>query len=197
MLTNTWSTGFMLCLTYLPKFLLGLVVNLSAYIVVPIALLFCNPQDTNLPKWASWYDEVDYGINGDPYWKGPEHADGKQNTYWWRLKWLLRNNSTTFASKVLGFNNTNFNNFVFVGDTETSDQPIFHEGTIVAEVSTTDGNNGKMFYGIKQISDTNYCFRMYIGYKLMSAVHNQIDELGNAKPIMFVYHFSIRPINKA
>lgn len=183
-----WWYSLTLAVQYFPQFLLGLLVNLGAWIVVPIALLFCGPQDENLPEWASWYDEIDYGINGDPYWKGPEHSNGHEREYLWRLRWLLRNTATTFATKVQGFEYNKDDRFYAFGDSETSDQPVGHSGSIIATVITEENKQYHMFYGVQRIGNTSYCVRVYLGYKLMSVVHG-VDSGSN---IMFVYHLSIR-----
>ena len=51
--------------TILRWVILELPMMIAGVIVVPIALLFCNKESTNLPKWARWWDEDRYGINGD------------------------------------------------------------------------------------------------------------------------------------
>ena len=53
-----------------------LVLELLAFVVVPVALLFCNKQSKRLPKWAKWFEDAnDYydgkcaAINGDSGWR--------------------------------------------------------------------------------------------------------------------------------
>lgn len=88
-----------------------LFANLTAPVVVALALLFTKWEDENLPAWASWYDN-DASINGDEFqWvngealpvsldKNDAHALANcywapghhPRSYWARWKWAgLRN----------------------------------------------------------------------------------------------------------
>ena len=44
------------------RFLLELPIELSSFIITPIALLFCKKNDEHLPKILAWYDEPRWGI---------------------------------------------------------------------------------------------------------------------------------------
>ena len=81
---------------WLILFTSSLLVDLFGIFIVPIALLCCNESDEHLPKilWP-WANDRD-GINGDGNatagWRGPEHANGAERTFWWRCQWLAFRN---------------------------------------------------------------------------------------------------------
>lgn len=79
-----------------------LPLEIVHFIVVPIALLACDEKSEHLPKWATWFDENDYGINGDDGWKNEHFKEPKNRTYFARLCWLYRNRIGNFSAKYLG-----------------------------------------------------------------------------------------------
>ena len=79
-----------------------LPIEILHFIIVPFALLACNKKSENLPKWVAWFDENDYGINGDDGWKNEHFKEPKNRTYFARLCWLYRNRIGYFSSKYLG-----------------------------------------------------------------------------------------------
>lgn len=145
-------------------FLAALVVDLLAYIVVPIALLGLKPEDKHLPKWARWWETYDNDIDGDIYWRGEEHADGQQSTYWWRLRWLLRNTGGIFQHEVLGIHLSNKVRYVIHGDQYIADRPHGKSGWLYAEA--WDGNKMYPCYLIvHQWGNTNRCLIGYFGWR--------------------------------
>ena len=86
-----------------------LPLEIVGYIVVPIALAFCNKQSEHLPKWARWFEDAsDYyngensAINGDSGWKKEHFKEPRNRTYFARLLWLFRNRIGYFSSMVNG-----------------------------------------------------------------------------------------------
>lgn len=86
-----------------------LPLEILGYIVVPIALAFCNKQSERLPKWARYfedasdlYDGINSAINGDSGWRKEHYPNGKNRTYFARLRWLYRNRIGYFSSRVNG-----------------------------------------------------------------------------------------------
>lgn len=86
-----------------------LPLEILGYIVVPIALAFCNKQSERLPKWARYFEDANdnYGginsaINGDSGWRKEHYPNGKNRTYFARLRWLYRNRIGYFSSRVNG-----------------------------------------------------------------------------------------------
>ena len=86
-----------------------LPLEMLGYIVVPIALAFCNKQSEHLPKWARYfedasdlYDGENSAINGDSGWQKEHYPNGKNRTYFARLRWLYRNRIGYFSSRVNG-----------------------------------------------------------------------------------------------
>lgn len=153
-------SNFLKTLVMIP---LELVVEILTLIVVPVVLLFCNKDAERLPKLFSWWDEYKYGINGDPYWKGPEHANGKQNTYLWRLKWLFRNRINTFSCAVSGIDMTKCTEISYEGDVFTANKPLLHEGSVLI-TAKVDGKTYQTKYFIKKWC-SRYCLRIYWGWK--------------------------------
>ena len=86
-----------------------LPLELVSWLIVPIALLFCYKQSEHLPKWARFfedasdlYDGINSAINGDSGWRKEHYPNGKNRTYFARLKWLFRNRIGYFSSRING-----------------------------------------------------------------------------------------------
>ena len=86
-----------------------LPLEMLGYIIVPIALLFCDKQSEHLPKWSRYfedasdlYDGENSAINGDSGWRKEHYPNGKNRTYFARLLWLYRNRIGYFSSRVNG-----------------------------------------------------------------------------------------------
>lgn len=159
-------------------------VEILSFVVVPIALLFCKPEDERLPKWATWWDDFKYGINGDPPWQGPEHANGHEREYLWRVRWLLRNRANTFAHVITGFKAAKPEEMkiMHLGDPSTSNRPG-HSGWQYIELDQPDGHY-VCYYFVHGYGETTQnvlnkiaglfgvtfkeprCFRAYLGWKL-------------------------------
>jgi hypothetical protein len=167
--------------------LLSFPVWLSAFVVVPVALAFCKREDETLPRWLSWYDEPEYGINGDPYWKGEEHANGNERAYLWRLRWLFRNSLGGFSHDVMGFNSDRIRALEWEGDPDTQNTPAGHSGTCYIKVTLDDGSTRECFYIVKQWAEKK-CFRGYFGYKLMDTLHSHLRGEGyNSRQVQDVF----------
>lgn len=153
--------------------LVSLPVLLSSYIIVPVALAFCREDDEHLPHWLSWFDEPTYGINGDDPWRGPEHANGHEREYKWRLRWLFRNALGGWSHDVMGFNAADITAVEWKGDPDTSNRPG-HSGECWIRVTLRDGSQRECYYVVKQWGDSAVCWRGYFGYKLMDVLHAHI-----------------------
>lgn len=86
-----------------------LPLELVSWLIVPIALAFCNKQSEHLPKWARPFEDASdlYGgensaINGDNGWRKEHYPNGKNRTYFVRLLWLYRNRIGYFSSRING-----------------------------------------------------------------------------------------------
>lgn len=144
-------------------FVISLAMDLLSFIVVPIALIGLKETDNHLPKWARWWETYDNDINGDIYWHGAEHANGKQRTYWWRLKWLLRNMSGTFLYEVMGAKLKSDVYYVVEGDVYVADRPHGKSGFLYAEAHS-DGKMWPCYLYVKQWGKTGRCLRLYLGW---------------------------------
>ncbi|WP_107824175.1 hypothetical protein [Campylobacter concisus] len=154
-----------------------LPLEIAGYIVVPIALAFCNKQSEHLPKWARWfedandyYDNENSAINGDSGWRKEHYPNGKNRTYFARLRWLYRNRIGYFSSRING---------VKVSEIEPSS--VRTQGNI--KVTSNGGavsdfckvtlrlKNGRSRFGLyktiryKGFLSGFYC-RIYVGWKL-------------------------------
>ena len=58
-----------------------IIVELLTLVMVPLGLLFTKKTDDRMPRIFSWWDDYKYGVNGDPYWQGSEHSNGKFRDY--------------------------------------------------------------------------------------------------------------------
>lgn len=162
----------------LTNIIIELPFEILAFAIVPIAVAFCKKEDEHLPKWAAWFDDPDYGINGDEGWKS-EHFLGKERTYYARLRWLLRNRIGVFSVKFLG---------VRVRDIDASsvitqgNPKVTSNGGIVSDwcLVSCKMKNGKERFGYYQtirykgIFKNFYC-RIYLGWKLMDVVGMRED----------------------
>lgn len=175
------------------NFLIELPIEILHFLLVPIALLFCKKESEHLPKIFSWFDENDYGINGDPYWIEVHFPNGKNRTYWTRLRWLYRNRIGNFSAKYLG---------VKVADIDPS-SVVTKGNRWVTNLKGVDTDwclvtcklkNGKERFGYyKEIRYKgflkNYYLRIYVGWKLMDIAGMDKDNVveylyGDNKPIL-------------
>ena len=152
-------------------------VEILQFLVVPIALLFCNKDSENLPKWAWLFDDPDYGINGDDGWKNEHFPNGKNRTYWARLCWLYRNRIGNFSAKYLGVRveDIDANSVQTWGD----DRATYNKGRKNTEclVTCKMKNGGRRFGYYREIrygGSKFYC-RIYLGWKLMDIVGMRED----------------------
>lgn len=160
------------------RILIDIPVDLMTFIVVPIALLGCKRETERLPKWARLWDDMQYGINGDPPWKGPDHANGHEREYLWRLRWLTRNRANTWAHELgaTGLQNPDVIWNVY-GDTLVSNRPG-HEGMLYVEARMPNGKVFPCYYYIKKtikFGEKQRCFRAYVGFKLKGLYEDRDD----------------------
>ena len=150
--------------------IIELPFEILAFIIVPIALLFCKKEDEHLPKWAAWFDDPDYGINGDEGWK-TEHFPGKERTYYARLRWLLRNRIGVFSVKFLG---VKIKDIVPSSVITQGNPKVTSNGGIVSDwcLVSCKMKNGKERFGYYRTIRyggffRNFYCRIYLGWKLM------------------------------
>lgn len=155
-----------------------LPLEIAGYIVVPIALAFCNKQSEHLPKWAKWledasdlYDGENSAINGDSGWRKEHYPNGKNRKYFARLLWLYRNRIGYFSSRING---------VKVSEIEPSsvitqgNPRVTSNGGAVSDFCkvTLKLKDGRTRFGLfktiryKGFLSGFYC-RIYIGWKLL------------------------------
>ena len=155
-----------------------LPLEILGYIIVPIALAFCNKQSEHLPKWARYFEDAsDYyngensAINGDSGWRKEHYPNGKNRTYFARLLWLYRNRIGYFSSRING---------VKVSEIEPSsvitqgNPRATSNGRAVSDFCTVTCKlkDGRTRFGLyktiryKGIFNGFYC-RIYVGWKLM------------------------------
>ncbi|MBZ0104646.1 MAG: hypothetical protein K8H84_03355 [Sulfuricella denitrificans] len=158
-MTTDILLAFLRALLNIPMWMLGLIV-------VPLALSTRKPGDEHLPRWAMLWDEPTYGINGDPYWRGPDHANGHEREFLWRLRWLMRNSLGGWSHFVMGFHYSRIRAIKWSGDVATANRPIGHSGTLNITVLLDDGSERNCWYIVRQWGNSSRCFRFYCGYKL-------------------------------
>ena len=158
--------------------IIELPLELISWLIVPIALAFCNKQSERLPKWARWFEDASdyYGgensaINGDSGWKKEHYPNGKNRTYFARLRWLYRNRIGYFSSRING---------VKVSEIEPSSVrvqgniKVTSNGGVISDFCkvTCKLKNGRTHFGLYKVVRYKgflsgfYC-RIYIGWKLM------------------------------
>ena len=155
-----------------------LPLELASWVVVPIALLFCNKQSERLPKWARYfedasdlYDGENSAINGDSGWRKEHFKEPKNRTYFARLLWLYRNRIGYFSSRING---------VKVSEIEPSsvitqgNPRVTSNGGVISDFCkvTCKLKNGRTRFGLyktiryKGFLSGFYC-RIYVGWKLL------------------------------
>ena len=164
-------------LQVLKNLVIELPIETAHFIIVPIALAFCKKEDEHLPRWASWFDENDYGINGDDGWKNEHFPNGKNRTYWARLRWLYRNRIGVFSSKYLGVKveDIDANTVRTIGDTLAT----YNKGQKNTECLVTckmkDGRERFGYYREIRYGKSKWYCRIYLGWKLMDVVGMRED----------------------
>lgn len=146
-----------------------LPIEILHFIVVPIALLACDEKSENLPKLAAWFDENDYGINGDDGWKNEHFPNGKNKTYWARLCWLYRNRIGNFSAKYLGVKveDIDASSVKSIGDTLATENKGAKSTECLVTCKMKDGKERFGYYReIRYGKSKRYC-RIYLGWKLM------------------------------
>ena len=195
-----------------------LPLEVLGYLIVPIALLFCNKQSERLPKWARYfedasdlYDGENSAINGDSGWRKEHYPNGKNRTYFARLRWLYRNRIGYFSSRING---------VKVSEIEPSsiitqgNPRVTSNGGVISDFCkvTCKLKGGRTRFGLfktiryKGFLSDFYC-RIYVGWKLLDVAemneHNkatfmQPDDKAFLKSVWVVNPFKrVRGSNNA
>lgn len=156
---------------WLAHALISFLATLLSYLIAPIIVPFAA---TRLPKAFRWMETYDNDLDGDNGWK-TEHFVGWPR-YIKRVLWLWRNPVGTL-DYWLG---ATVDKPRVWGDPKTSNRPG-HSGLCFAR-------SGRfwMLYYVRQWGESKRCLRIYLGWKLMSAVH------GNRGRFPLVY--SINPL---
>ena len=155
-----------------------LPLEIAIWVVVPIALLFCDKQSEHLPKWvryfedaSDYYDGENSAINGDSGWRKEHYPNGKNRTYFARLRWLYRNRIGYFSSRING---------VKVSEIDPSSVrvqgniKVTSNGGVISDFCkvTLKLKDGRSRFGLyktiryKGFLSGFYC-RIYVGWKLM------------------------------
>ena len=164
-------------LQVLKNFIIELPVEIAHLVVVPIALAFCKKEEEHLPRWASWFDENHYGINGDSGWRQAHFPHPKNRTYWARLRWLYRNRIGVFSSKYLGVKveDIDANTVRTIGDALAT----YNKGQKNTECLVTckmkDGRERFGYYREIRYGKSKWYCRIYLGWKLMDVVGMRED----------------------
>ena len=175
------------------RFLLGIPVELLSFIVVPLVVPFTSMRDgkNRLPKWASWWDEMQHGTDGDGT---GEWAEGDNTEYWKRVRWLLRNRANTFACTVQGFDENLIYHMVYEGNPKVSNRPYGTEGLLHITAYLTDGREREEYYYVKRWGKSDRCIRLRFGWKLKDALDEFLEDgiLGN-RPVRSYVQFVFSP----
>ena len=151
-----------------------LVLELLAFMVVPVALLFCKKDDEHLPKIFRWFEDAnDYydgkcaAINGDSGWREKHSPEPTNRTYKARLLWLLRNRIGHFSSEILGVKVSDINPYSIqtIGDPNITSNGGKKSGFCKVTCILKDGRERFGFYKIVRYGKF-YC-SLYLGWKLM------------------------------
>ena len=164
-------------LTVARNFAVEIPIEILHFFIVPFALLACDEKSENLPKWASWFDDPDYGVNGDDGWRNEHYPNGKNRTYLARLCWLYRNRIGNFSAKYLGVKveDIDANTVRTIGDTLAT----YNKGAKSTECLVTcklkDGRERFGYYREIRYGKSKWYCRIYLGWKLMDVVGMRQD----------------------
>ena len=164
-------------LTVARNFVVEIPIEILAFFVVPIALLACDEKSENLPRWASWFDDPDYGINGDDGWRNEHYPNGKNRTYWARLCWLYRNRIGNFSAKYLGVRveDIDANSVRAIGDTLATYNKGQKNTFCLVTCKMKDGRERFGYYREIRYGKSKWYCRIYLGWKLMDVVGMRQD----------------------
>ena len=193
-------------LTVARNFAIELPLEILAFFVVPIALLFVKENDDHLPRCFRWFEDADdyydgqsAAINGDGGWRRDHFPPPKNRSYFARLCWLLRNRIGYFSVKYLGVKVLDVQpaSVVTHGDVLITQNKGRKSGFCKVECRLKDGRRRFGYY--REIRYTGflsgfYC-RIYVGWKLMDIAgenpenwHEFIED-GDKKVLKTVWAF--------
>ena len=156
-------------LQILKNIAIELPLEIVHFIIVPIALLACDEKSENLPKWAAWFDDPDYGINGDDGWMRCHFKEPKNRTYFARLRWLYRNRIGNFSAKYLGVKveDIDASSVKSVGDTLATENKGAKSTQCLVTCKMKDGRERFGYYREIRYGKSKWYCRIYLGWKLM------------------------------
>lgn len=155
-----------------------LPLEILGYLIVPIALAFCDKNSERLPKRVRWFEDandtyngVNSAINGDSGWRKEHYPNGKNMTYFARLRWLYRNRIGYFSSRING---------VKISEIDPSSVrtqgniKVTSNGGVISDFCkvTLKLKDGRLRFGLyktiryKGFFSGFYC-RIYVGWKLL------------------------------
>lgn len=193
------------------NFIIEIPLEILAFFVVPIALLFAKESDDHLLRCFRWFEDADdfydgqsAAINGDGGWRRDHFPPPKNRTYFARLCWLLRNRIGYFSVKYLGVKvlDVQPSSVVTHGDVLITQNKGRKSGFCKVECRLKDGRERFGYY--REIRYTGflsgfYC-RIYVGWKLMDIAganpenwHEFIED-GDKKVLKTVWAF--HPLKK-
>lgn len=156
-----------------------LFMVISSYIVVPIAVSFCKKKDEHLPRWARWYEDDTYGINGDEYWKNEHMKDGKNRSWLGRVKWLYRNKIGVFSTEITGvkYEDILADSIETYGDIWIpSSDGLRGSGSCYVKAVTKKGKKVYGYFDVKVWGRGKYYIRTYMGHKLMDIAYIGLEK---------------------
>ena len=164
-------------LTVARNFAVEIPIEILHFFIVPIALLACDEKSENLPKWASWFDDPDYGVNGDDGWRNEHFPNGKNRTYWARLCWLCRNRIGVFSAKYLGVRveDIDANSVRAIGDTLATYNKGQKSTFCLVTCKMKDGRERFGYYREIRYGKSKWYCRIYLGWKLMDVAGMRQD----------------------
>ena len=185
------------------NFIIELPLEILAFFIVPIALLFTKESDDHLPRCFRWFEDAgDYydgqsaAINGDGGWRRDHFPSPKNRTYFARLCWLLRNRIGYFCVKYLGIKVADVqpSSVVTHGDVLITQNKGRKSGFCKVECRLKDGRERFGYYRTIRWCKGFYA-RIYVGWKLMDIAGanpenwHEYTENGDKKVLKTVWAF--------
>ena len=148
--------------------MLRTLLDAFLWLTAPVVFLFVPKETNRLPSMLRYYEDYNYGINGDEYWVNPGVAghpssDAEARSWKWRVKWSWRN-ANTFDHEH-GLDTRTVVRVEHSGDPKTSNHPG-HSGSLDIVAYDANGKQYHCRYVVKQWGTSGKCWRLYTGYKL-------------------------------
>lgn len=152
------------------------LLNIWIWITAPLVFAFIPREWDRMPRegsmrWLRFYDEFNYGLNGDEQWVNPILSDHPPTAdaareWKWRVRWCRRN--ANVYENEQGVDTRSIVWIEFTGNPETRNRPAPGiSGDLHIKAWDAEGRLYECHYRVRQWGNSGRCLRSYRGYKLL------------------------------